>query len=265
MKLINKIVINQHYNDINPKECGKEICDPAHSYGPAVRSYYLLHFVVSGKGKFKCAGGEYELGKNDVFIIRPNEVTFYQADEKDPWTYIWIGFTARLHMPSVINSKNVIYAPFLSEIFYSCIKANDISQNGKGYEALLCSEIWKMIFELNERDGRSGEAVERYVRSALNIMEAEYPMGITVADIAERLHLNRSYFSQLFKEVTGRSPGAHLLSLRMERAAELLCRIGLNVSVTANSVGYSDVFTFSRAFKSYYGISPRDYVRTQRS
>lgn len=264
MKDINKIIINQHYSDINPEVCGKEECEAGHSYGPAVRSYYLLHFVVSGKGRFKTFGGEYALQKNDMFIIRPYDVTSYEADRGDPWTYIWIGFSSKLHLPSALGTKDVIYAPFLLDVFEKCVNAEDISQNGRGYEAFLCSKIWELISKLNEREGRSGEIGEGYIRSALNVMESEYSQGITAQEIAERLHLNRSYFSELFKNVMGRSPGNYLLSLRMEKAAELLCNMGLGVSVTANSVGYSDVFTFSRAFKNYYGLSPTDYVGTKR-
>ena len=47
----------------------------------------------------------------------------------------------------------------------------------------------------------------------------------------------------------------------MERAAMLLARYGYNVTVTAASVGYPDLFAFSRAFRRYFGISPSEYSR----
>jgi AraC-like DNA-binding protein len=60
------------------------------------------------------------------------------------------------------------------------------------------------------------------------------------------------------------SPREYLTSLRMNKAAELLCD-GFGVTVTAASVGYPDVFSFSRAFKNYYGLPPTEYVKTKRS
>ena len=60
------------------------------------------------------------------------------------------------------------------------------------------------------------------------------------------------------------SPREYLAALRMNKAAELLCE-GFGVSVVAASVGYPDVFSFSRAFKNYYKIPPTQYVKTKRN
>jgi len=59
------------------------------------------------------------------------------------------------------------------------------------------------------------------------------------------------------------SPREYLATLRMNKAAELLCG-GFGVTVVAASVGYPDVFSFSRAFKNYYGLPPTEYVKTKR-
>ncbi len=259
-----KMIINKHYNNINPEVCGWEICNPGHFYGPAVRSYWLLHFVVSGKGVFKTSRGEYELSKNDVFIIRPYEVTYYEADKNDPWHYIWIGFSSDIKLPSGIVNNDTVYAPFLWENFQNSIEADDISKNVKGYEAYLCSQIWDIISKIEREYAKSASFSDRYIRAAANIMETEYNSGVTVEDVSDRLHLNRSYFSTLFKKVMNRSPREYLIALRMEKAAELLCKKHIGVAVVAVSVGYPDVFSFSRAFKNYYGVSPTEYIKIEK-
>jgi AraC-like DNA-binding protein len=260
--LVSKVIVNKQYKEINPKVCGWEKCAPGHFYGPAVRSYWLLHFVVSGKGAFRNSRGEYSLGKNDVFIIRPYEVTYYEADGSEPWEYIWIGFASTLDMPAKLSENDVLYAPFLSELFHEAVNAEDVSSGGKGFEAFLCSRIWELLSRLEGSDGHTSPLADEYVRTAVNMMENEFHSGISVEAIADRLHLNRSHFSVTFKRVTGRSPREYLISLRMKKAAEWLCEEGLSVSVTAASVGYPDVFAFSRAFKNYYGVSPTEYTKT---
>ena len=60
--------------DINLKDIGHHLTPPRHEYGPAVRDYWLIHVVASGRGRFIKNGIETELGAEDCFIIRPMEV-----------------------------------------------------------------------------------------------------------------------------------------------------------------------------------------------
>ena len=83
---------NLHMADINPRICGVEACAPGHSFGPAVREYFLLHYVVRGKGIFRRGKREYTLQAGEIFVIRPGEVTYYEADMRAPWEYMWAGF-----------------------------------------------------------------------------------------------------------------------------------------------------------------------------
>lgn len=257
--IIHKIVIDRGYNDINPRECGSEICKPLHSFGPAVRSYWLLHFVVCGNGIFKTARGSYRLSSNDMFIIRPYEITYYEADKADPWKYIWLGFSSKIKLPSLISSHDSAYVPYAADIFKAAIEFDDDGAHSEGYEAFLCSKIWELIGRVQSRERFSGTSSELYIKQALNIMEAEFQNPLTVADVAARLHLDRSYFSTLFNRILKRSPHSYLTDLRMKRAAEMLLSDRYTVSVVASSVGYSDVFVFSRAFKSFFGVSPSEY------
>ena len=88
--------------DITPEQaylsvyfCGKENCEPGHSFGPAVRPHYLLHVVLDGKGFYRKNGVTYSLHKGDAFLIPPMESTYYEADQEDPWTYAWVGFDGK--------------------------------------------------------------------------------------------------------------------------------------------------------------------------
>lgn len=249
-------IVNQHYQDINPLICGYEDCAPSHGYGPAVRDYWLLHYVLEGEGVFRIGEKEYHLHASQVFVIRPGELTYYEADRERPWRYIWIGFDSSVAMPQALNG-DVLTLPQARPLFEAMIKIGEMTA---GKEACLCGKIWELLGILSLEHKKTGQR-ELYIRQAKNFMETEYMMGITVSTVASRLGLDRSYFSNMFKVNEGKSPQQYLNEIRMRQAATQLVDLGYTVTETAASVGYADVFAFSRMFKQYYGVSPREYCR----
>lgn len=253
------IVVNHNIKPINPTQCGYENCVSSHSFGPCARSHWLLHFVVSGKGIFTTERGNYRLREGDMFIIRPYEITYYEADAAEPWSYIWIGFTSDIPLPAAVTNADVLHAPYLKGIFENASMTDafsSVSPIESGYEYYLCGAIWQIYGLLSRSSAPKNLQAENYVRTAISTIEAEYSTSLGVKELADRLHLNRSYFSEIFKQVTGISPSKYLTDYRMRKANELLTTHDCNVTVTALSVGYPDVFSFSRAFKHHFGYSP---------
>ena len=82
------------WHEITPLDCGYEACAPNHSFGPAVRPYYLLHYVLEGEGTFLKNGTRYRVRTGDLFVICPEELTTYRASQDNPWAYSWVSFRA---------------------------------------------------------------------------------------------------------------------------------------------------------------------------
>lgn len=244
-------VLNHAFSNINPVQFGYEECEKSHHYGPAMRTHWLLHYVAAGNGIFQTGGKTYYVNAGDLFVIPPFVETYYEADSKTPWSYIWIGFTTDGKLP--VRLDDVIHRPEAAAIFEK-MKECHTFENGRS--AFLCAKIWELFSLLLESRPNKTD----YVQMALSCMHSEFMHGITVQDIADRLNLNRSYFSILFKKKTGVSPAQYLIRYRMEFAASLMVNRGKSVSVAAYSSGYADLFAFSKMFKQYYGVSPRKYI-----
>ncbi len=247
MKSVHEVIVNKGYKDINPMQFGFEECGSSHSFGPALRTYWLLHYVVKGKGYFKINGREYTVTAGNIFVIPPFVETYYEADKDCPWEYIWVGFTAGSEFKFQFN--DVMYMPNAHHVFESMKKCSNMS---KGKTEFLCSKVWQLLSLVFDAQS---EKID-YIEQAVSIINAEYMNDISVQNIADRVGLERTYFSNLFKIKTGLPPKQYLLKTRMEQAAVFLRDYGYSVSVTALSVGYSDVYTFSKMFKQYFGISP---------
>lgn len=248
---LSEIIIDEHYGGLNPMQLGQERCEPGHSYGPAVRTHWLLHYVVSGCGFFTKDGQTHLVSPGETFVIAPYEETYYEADMENPWYYIWIGFTGD---PPCALDMPVLHKPELGDIFAEALECKGLN---RGKSAYLAGKLWQIFACLLEEK----PAQQDYISQAIHCMKLEYADGITVSDIAKRLNLSRSYFSVLFKERTGQAPQDYLTALRMEKAIELMTKYGMSPSIAAVSTGYSDIYNFSRMFKRYTGQSPRAYIQ----
>ena len=87
---------------------------------------------------------------------------------------------------------------------------------------------------------------------------------VTLADIGKAFSYHPTYISSLLHKETGKTFSQILLEKRMERAAILLRNTTLSIEEIAALIGYSDHSNFYKAFKDYYGTTPRDFIR-QRS
>lgn len=244
---------NLHLQDLNPILIGCEPCCPNHTYGPAVRNYTLLHYVESGKGYFYCGGERHAVSSGEVFCVLPGEVIRYSADEREPWSYRWIGFDGRLSerfrtLPPVFR---------ISESAARCFLFDDCQ--GETPEYRIVAKLFRLYGELF---GETGTSSLNYVQRVKGYVEAAYMLPLRVEEIAERMHLNRRYLTRLFREKTGQTVQDYILSVRMAEAKRYLLQ-GLSVAETAEQCGYSDGFLFSKMFKRRVGLSPANWKREE--
>ncbi|MBR2616288.1 MAG: AraC family transcriptional regulator [Clostridia bacterium] len=246
-----EVILNQGYTDVNPVVFGYESCEKGHSYGPAIRTYWLLHFVASGKGKFVIGDRTYPVTEDSLFVIPPFVETYYEADGADPWEYIWVGFTASDRVR--FFREDVIYLPEARRLFEGM---RTLCGTERGTTERICAYLWELFSFLQSRS-RPGTS---RVAMAESILRAELSSALTVSEVAARVGMDRSHFSTLFKRETGLAPKEYLQRVRLEEAARLLSR-GHSVTVTALSVGYGDVYVFSKMFKRRFGVSPSEYKK----
>ncbi len=231
---------------------GEEQCKPLHARGMSVCDYWILHYVVSGKGVVEVNGKVHDITASQCFILRPFEHFFYQAHKHEPWHYIWISFRTDTDM-SVLDGKSVIRSSSLYSHFTAIMQAANMQF---GQQEYLCARMWDIMSKFMRKEKPRLDQSREYIEKAKSYIETNLSEHIKVSDISNMLGLERSYFSALFKTKTGVSPLQYILEYRMSKAYELISEHGYIVSEAAVAVGYDDTSNFSRAFKSFYGYSP---------
>lgn len=99
---------------------------------------------------------------------------------------------------------------------------------------------------------------DKLISTVKKYIEDNY-LTVTLEDVAKVIHLNASYLSQIFKQKTGCNFSDYLIEVKMKKAAELLQDVRLKTYDVSERVGYTNAKNFTRAFKYYFGMTPREY------
>ncbi len=248
--------------------CGLSRTESLHSFGPALKPHYLIHYILSGKGRFSTGGKEYPLEAGYGFLITPDELAFYQADEKEPWTYVWVGFSGTQAAEYVENIglsvRQPVFRSDASEELYRIVKdmmehntfglSNDLRRNGQ-------LGVFLSVIAEGSRIEKTSEAdrANVYVRKAVSFIQSNYYNPIKVTDVAEYVCINRSYLYTLFQNSIGMSPQQFLTTFRITKATELLQLTSIPIESIALSCGYRDPLVFAKAFRQMKQMSPSSY------
>lgn len=113
-----------------------------------------------------------------------------------------------------------------------------------------------------EVKGNDETLMERVMKSInKNMSNPDYNVDILASDVG----ISRAQLHRKMKEITGVATGKFLRNLRMEQAARLLREGKINISQVADCVGYNDQTHFSTAFKAHFGITPKEYMDTNKN
>lgn len=259
---------NRKFSDFYLCFCGYAKCAPFHSYGPAVRPNYILHYVLEGRGRFSVGEEEYELHAGQGFLIEPEVQTYYEADREEPWSYLWIGFAgerAEEYLRDLgLNKKQLIYQCACGEELEKIVrlmlqKSTYTTANEYMLQGLLC-QFFSVLAEHMEIEADRREKEDNlYIRKAVEYIQNHYSYPVQVQQIADYVGVTRSYLYTLFKKNLQFSPKEYLTNFRITRASQLLEITGLSVESVARSCGYQDTLGFSKAFKAKMGVTPLSY------
>jgi AraC-like DNA-binding protein len=257
--------ISRHLGNLSIFVTGREECKPGHHFSAAFPDRFLIHYIVSGKGLFRTGGKEYQLGAGNAFLIG-NQYGYYEADSKDPWTYIWIQFSGEIavhFLKEVGLSPNApIYATTNKKEMEACFeRILDITDWNNDF--LVYSRFFYLLGKMLETNKKGYTAKKstknKYVQQCCDFIHANYYQNITIKQVCHFVGLEYSYLFRLFKAECNMSPKQYLIDYRLSKAASLLKETTMNVNNIAEAVGYEDRAAFSKAFSKRYGQPPRAY------
>lgn len=112
--------------------------------------------------------------------------------------------------------------------------------------------------EQRAQEGNEGSFQDKVIGSIKSYVEHNYSKA-TLEDASRLIRMNPDYVSKYFKQKTGQNFSDYIVEIRMGKAVELLQDINYKTYEISELVGYSYPKNFTRTFKKFYGISPREF------
>ena len=97
-----------------------------------------------------------------------------------------------------------------------------------------------------------------------DFVETNYSSGCSLAKISQVLRYNSSHISRYFKSLTGMTYVSFINQYKISKACDLLTNTNKTILECSLDCGYSSLRNFNRNFKTYIGVTPKEYRESGR-
>ena len=245
---------------------GREDCSDLHSWGPGVRAFYIIHYVIRGAGFLEFGGKRFRIAAGESFLLYPYTELFYYPDPEDPWEYTWADFTGK-EIGRLLSRTGFSFSWPVAPVIgaedilplFDRLGRLDFLSRGKGEANGLLLAILGVYGDIFPAPQVPARKEDDRLSTALLLIQGNYHKAdFNVERLCTAMHVNRVTLYRLFSGKLGVSPNGYISHYRLEQGKKLL-EMGFSVKNTALSCGFSDPFYFSRAFKAYTGMAPAAY------
>lgn len=121
----------------------------------------------------------------------------------------------------------------------------------------------ELILEKYEKNNKD-KGNDRYSKQAHDAIINNLNEPISISALAKELKVSRIYLYKSFVKNYGKSPAQFVMDMRVRNAKVLLALSDKSVTDIAISCGFENPGYFSKIFKSWEGMSPREYRNTHK-
>lgn len=228
---------------------------------------FILIFCAEGRGSLRYEEKGYLIRMGDVFILPPNSVHTYAADNEAPWTVYWCHFqgsAAADFYHYIYDKQNEPVLSHMADIdfvqsFRSLVdlvrtrnQLRDYIHASNLFRHILTRIEWHSGLHKPVESGFPIEKIHQFMRANLN-------KALTLETLAGLTHSSKYHFARRYQAVTGQSPLKHFMEMKIEHACFLLEQTRLSISEIAAKLGYDDPLYFSRVFRRIQGQAPSHF------
>lgn len=233
-------------------------------FGPStIRPYYIIHYVIKGKGFFNGT----PLKKGQGFLISPYSFEHYYPDKNDPWEFVWI-LSKDENMAKIFQTYQTVSNTNIFDFTDIQVAENLALKIQRNHKQALSSSVlleWFLHLYNTHQKSIKSNGTKDYLTVSTEYIETNIYHKITIEELTEILGISQGYLYKLFKSHYGLSPKDYLSSRKLFHAKNLLTETNISITDIAISVGFDDVLSFSKFFSKYEKISPSQYRKKKQT
>lgn len=254
--------------DVRVYFSGIETSEPGQKTGPYIRPHFNLYIVIKGRGILQKGADIFHVEEGDIFLTRPDEIIYLEADLYEPWTVVFTAFSGpgtRKLIDKTWLPENPVYTMKKNWKAYAK-RAKELPETFRTdtpSEITLLGELLTLLGPVikEKRVPDEGETTkEYYMGLAKEYMRNNYSYDVRIHEVADYIGIDRSYLYRLFKENEGVAPREYLIQYRLEIARGMLESGMYRPKEITLSCGFPNEESFRTCFFVHCGMTPEEYM-----
>lgn len=258
-------------------EMSKRSVSTTHSH-----STFEVYYLANGNVTLHVSGQSYKIQKGDIVILNAYENHYVEVEPTEDYErYV---FEFLLDNIPTIKGITPLYDffyvhPPIAFLKSDIVKTTDILNVLKDMEKMAAnphkytnhllsaniSKLVSMIAYYLEANDEQAEDISKivsqtdvYIHKSIQFINANIQNKITIDDVADNVHLSKSYLQHIFKNKLGIAISEYIFKQKMN-CAKFMLSSGKSLSETSKALGYSYYSTFSAHYKKLFGVAPKNH------
>lgn len=225
-----------------------------------------IYWIEKGCGWLRYRGCEIALRPGSLYLIPAGTVFSYGCDDR--LDQHWVHFTATLldgtPLFDLVDPDPEVIPDDLQQMAHWFRELETLTHARSPRAELeitgiLCLLLAPFLASVKPETIVARRTARLRFRVTLDHIDAHLSEPLRVRDLAQAAHLERTYFSRVFRQCLGVKPVEYIMRRRVERAKARLWGTVDPLRVIAESLGFTDAFHFSKSFKRLTGMTPTDF------
>lgn len=258
-------------------EMSKRSVSTTHSH-----STFEVYYLANGNVTLHVSGQSYKIQKGDIVILNAYENHYVEVEPTEDYERYVVEFLLDniptikgitplydffyVHPPIAFLKSDIVKTTNIFNVLKDM--ENMAAHPHKYTNHLLSANISKLVsmiaYHLEANDEQAEDIsnivsqTDVYIHKSIQFINANIQNKITIDDVADNVHLSKSYLQHIFKNKLGIAISEYIFKQKMN-CAKFMLSSGKSLSETAKALGYTYYSTFSAHYKKLFGIAPKNH------